>query len=169
DYTTSHLLPEQVQYILALSEPLSIYSRYMDTLLVTRDDQPAFFDDLKTFRCQPRIMTLLTTPASYSLASAADSDPTPAVTRAFLASRFAHPWIRTSLPQRAFLNAEWSGASSAREEEARLREEQRINRLLVPICDAAAAANMFVGAAATGFLATNKRARKYMMKKLSKR
>ncbi|RMZ79488.1 hypothetical protein DV738_g3390, partial [Chaetothyriales sp. CBS 135597] len=239
----------------------------MDTLLVKRDDQPDFFDDLKAFRCQPRIMALLTTPASYSLASASDPDQIYlSVTRAFLASRFAHPWCRTSLPPAAFLNADWSAAASPREEEARLREEARLNKLLVPIwcgfrvrmmpsdevldqfvreregrattstrkqelqvdvddmdestvnwanekpqvqvpekaycmelddeegqkgaatatgatgvarksavsasqhgSDAAVAANMFVGAAATGFLASNKRARKFMMKKLSKR
>ncbi|RMZ91476.1 hypothetical protein DV736_g1295, partial [Chaetothyriales sp. CBS 134916] len=224
------LPPELVQYIHALSEPLSIYTRYMDALLIKRSDHAAFFRDLKAFRCQPDIMTLLTTP-SASTPTFNTREMYLSVTSSFLASRFAHPWCRTSQLKGGWFKAEWS--SFKRQDEARQMEEQKLHKLLVPIwcgfrkedgtgpkqstndakeraeaksqkqqqqpprrinaeayCmelgddndsdgnntlpvpqqdDASAAAKLFVGVAATGFLANNKRARKYLLKKLNKR
>ena len=254
------LPPELISYVHALSEPISIYTRYMDALLIKRPDHSAFYQDLKAFRCQPHIMALLTTPASPDFNS---KDMFLAVTRLFLASRFAHPWCRTSQLKEGWFKAEWG--SIKKQSKVKQKEEQRLHKLLLPIwcgfrvrmtpseevlkkwleeerrneverkhvsadariesqleatdsvlqseaaqrpstapamqdgnlestrstpvnaeayCmelddhetnvaakdeDAAAAAKLFVGIAATGFLASNKRARKYLMKKLNKK
>ena len=254
------LPPELIRYILALSEPIGIYTRYMDALLIKRPDHRDLFRDLKAFRCQFDVMAFLTNPVSPDFNS---KEMFLTVTRYFLASRFAHPWCRTSQLKEGWSKAEWG--SIKKQTEAKQREEQRLHKLLVPIwcgfrvrmmpskevlekwvteerrkeeerkhvsadgrieswldgtegrpqsevcerpstapakregelkpakstpanvegyCmeldedenegmrpskndDAAAAANLFVGIAATGFLASNKRARKYLMKKFN--
>ena len=77
-------------------------------------------------------------------------------------------------PSRMFSDADSSRlpkSSSKRNEEAYCMEisDDELPGPSKDNDDAAAAAKLFVGAAATGFLASNKRARKYLRKKLNKK
>lgn len=127
---------ELAVYVRDLPDTQSTYTRFFDALLVKRPDHSAFFYDLRRFREQDTVMELLADPKS------ADTNPADLriryreTTRSFLASRFAHPWCRTSSGHvreglfRAGLDKSGTRKSDPSEHQ---REEDRMHKLLVPL------------------------------------
>ena len=122
---------ELIHYIQSLNEPIEKYTPYFDALLIKRRNQPSFFRDLRSFRCQEHVIALLTTPSDTP-----DFDVKVLYrqcSRMFLESRFAHPWCRTTpgATKDGWFTAEWGKIK--KQSEAKRREEERLHRLLVPI------------------------------------
>lgn len=122
---------EVVHYVKCLNEPIEKYTPYFDALFIKRRKHTSFFRDLKSFRCQEHVIALLTTPSDTP-----DLDIKALYrqcSKLFLASRFAHPWCRTTpgATKDAWFKAEWGNIK--KQSEANRKEEERLHRLLVPI------------------------------------
>ena len=123
-------------YVRALPDTQSTYTRFFDALLVKRPEHSAFFYDLRCFREQDAVIELLADPESAGADAADLKIRYRETTRSFLASRFAHPWCRTTSGCvregwfRAGLDNSGTRKSDPSEQQ---REEDRMHRLLVPI------------------------------------
>ncbi|KAK7896879.1 hypothetical protein LTR67_004766 [Exophiala xenobiotica] len=118
------IAPDLYRYITSLNESPACYTRFFDALLIQRDSRSQFFYDLKTFREQPIIISLLEpgTKEGYQ-----------ACTRNFVGSRFAHPWCRINSDfQSGWTRSTWVGRTRKASKDDK-REEERLHRLLVPI------------------------------------
>ncbi|KIW56590.1 hypothetical protein PV05_05239 [Exophiala xenobiotica] len=116
--------PDLYRYITSLNEVPACYTRFFDALLIQRDSRAQFFYDLKTFREQPIIISLLEpgTKEGYQ-----------ACTRNFVASRFAHPWCRINSDFKSgWTRATWVGRTKKESNDDK-KERERLHRLLVPI------------------------------------
>jgi hypothetical protein len=121
--------PELARYVKALDDRVTNYSRFFNALLVKTPDHGLFFQDLRAFREQDHITLLLSTPQ-------VEADNLKQIyrdcSRHFLASRFAHPWCRNEYgkAKHGFLD---TVKARQKRSEAKVREEERLHRLLVPI------------------------------------
>ena len=127
---------ELASYVRDLPDLQSTYTRFFDALLVKRPDHAAFFHDLRCFREQDAIIELLADPDSAGANAADLKIRYRETTRSFLASRFAHPWCRTTFGYvregSSGAGLDKSGTSNSASGEQQ-REEDRMHRLLVPI------------------------------------
>ena len=119
------LPPELIRYIKALNEPMIKYSPYFDALMVKRRDHIAFFQDLKDFRCQPRIMILLTSKDEDLDVKALYGE----CTWLFLESHFAYPWCRSTTD--GWFKAEQG--NPRRQSVAKQKDEEQLYARLLPI------------------------------------
>ncbi|KIX01794.1 uncharacterized protein Z518_09521 [Rhinocladiella mackenziei CBS 650.93] len=116
--------PDQHRYIRSLNESPTCYSRFFSALLIKKSMHHQFFRDLKTFREQPIIIALLEPGTKEAYREC---------TRAFVGSRFAHPWCRTESDFKSgWTRASWVGGTRKVSKEDK-KEEERLHRLLVPI------------------------------------
>ncbi|KIW47635.1 uncharacterized protein PV06_00314 [Exophiala oligosperma] len=116
--------PRLYRYITSLDESPACYTRFFDALLIQRDSRAQFFHDLKTFREQPTIITLLEPGSREGYRTC---------TQKFVTSRFAHPWCRINSDfQSGWSRATWVGATKKVSKDDK-KEEERLHRLLVPI------------------------------------
>lgn len=116
--------PDLYRYIVSLNESPNCYSRFFGALLIPKSSHADFFADLKTFREQPVIISLLEPGTSEAYRGC---------TRSFVASRFAHPWCRVNSEfQSGWTRASWVGATKKVSKEEK-KEEDRLHGLLVPI------------------------------------
>ncbi|KIV89874.1 hypothetical protein PV10_07242 [Exophiala mesophila] len=113
-----------LEYIQSLNESPTCYSRFFDALLINKSSHSDFFYDLKTFREQSAVITLLEPGTREAYREC---------TTVFLGSRFAHPWCRTSAAHSSGrIKANWTGRTKKLDAEAK-KEEEKLHRLLVPI------------------------------------
>lgn len=113
-------------YVDGLDEGHENYTRFIDALLVRRNQHRSFYRDLKAFRSQPRVIVLLEQAISHK-------ERYREVTIVFLESRFAHPWCRKSPLKKGFWRAEWGNIDGKPKDAEIEKEEQRLHKLLVPI------------------------------------
>lgn len=115
---------DHLNYIQALNESPGCYSRFFDALLIKKTSHADFFHDLKVFREQPAIITVLEPGTKEAFREC---------TVVFLGSRFAHPWCRSSAAHASgWTKASWSGKTKKLTAEAK-KEEDKLHRLLVPV------------------------------------
>ncbi|KAJ9652133.1 hypothetical protein H2198_008615 [Neophaeococcomyces mojaviensis] len=117
---------DSLLYISSLNEDPKLYTRFFDALLIKRNLHRSLFRDLKAFRQQPQLISLLENAAK-------DKTKYKDVTIIFLGSRFAHPWCRKTPLKKGFWRAEWSMIDGKPKDAEITREEQRLHKLLVPI------------------------------------
>jgi hypothetical protein len=118
------IAPGLYRYICSLDESPTCYARFFDALLIPKSSHAEFMYDLKTFREQPAIIAVLEPGTKEGYRQC---------TRAFVGSRFAHPWCRTACDfQAGWARASWAGTTKSLTREE-IREEERLHRLLVPI------------------------------------
>ncbi|EXJ88167.1 hypothetical protein A1O1_05095 [Capronia coronata CBS 617.96] len=116
--------PDHYRYIRSLNESASCYTRFFDALLIPNPSHSQFMRDLKSFREQPAIINLL---------QQGTKDANRGCTSAFVISRFAHPWCRTTSDfQSGWTRASWMGTTKKVSAKAQM-EEDRLHRLLVPL------------------------------------
>ena len=116
--------PDLYRYIVSLNESPNCYSRFFSALLIPQSSHAEFFVDLKTFREQPVIISILGPGTSEAYRDC---------TRTFVTSRFAHPWCRVNSDFKSgWTRASWAGATKKVSKEDK-REEERLHRLLVPV------------------------------------
>lgn len=121
--------PELARYVKALDDRVVNYRRFFHALLVKTPDHEIFFQDLRAFREQDHVTVLLTTPEDDPCRLKAIYQE---CTRHFLASRFAHPWCRNEYGKHkyGFLH---TTKSRQRKAEVKVKEEERLHKLLVPL------------------------------------
>jgi hypothetical protein len=122
------------QYISALPDTVNNYRRFFSALLIPTKSHEQFFQDLRQFREQPRIIQLISTGFTPDGISASYLE----LTQRFIESRFAHPWCRVSLEGgKGWRRASWLGGTDSQQSkdlrEQIRREEHRLHKLLVPI------------------------------------
>lgn len=124
---------ELILYITKLKEPIDLYQRYFDALLIKRNRQDRFFRDLKQFRRQPQIISLFQNLPGRSVDQLRASNKE--VTRHFLNSTYSHPWCHASNVKSPNLNskAERRKSNFAESPVGSMAEEARLHKLLVPI------------------------------------
>ncbi|KAL6249115.1 hypothetical protein RBB50_004178 [Rhinocladiella similis] len=116
--------PKLYRYVTSLDESPACYTRFFDALLIQRDSRAQFFRDLKAFREQPVIITLLEPGTREGYRTC---------TQKFVASRFAHPWCRINSDFKSgWSRATWVGGTKKVSKDDK-KEEERLHRLLVPI------------------------------------
>lgn len=116
--------PALYQYIIHLHESPACYARFFDALLIQKASHPQLFHDLKAFREQADIIRILEAGTKRAYRQ---------TTRAFVGSRFAHPWCRTTSDFKSgWRRASWVGTTKKPTQED-IKEEERLHRLLVPI------------------------------------
>lgn len=113
-------------YINGLNEGHQCYTRFFDALLIKRNLHRSFFRDLKAFREQPQVISLLDRAGQ-------DKKIYRDVTNVYLNSRFAHPWCRKTPLRKGFWRAEWGNIQGKQRNTEIAREEDRLHMLLVPL------------------------------------
>lgn len=113
-------------YINNLNEGHELYTRYFDALLIKRCLHRSFFRDLKAFREQPSVISLLDKAAQ-------DRKIYRETTIAYLNSRFAHPWCKKTPLKKGFWRAEWGNIQGKQRNTEIVKEEESLHKLLVPI------------------------------------
>jgi hypothetical protein len=122
------------QYMSCLPDTVNNYRRFFSALLIPTKSHEQFFQDLRQFREQPRIIQLICTGSTPDGISASYVE----LTQRFVESRFAHPWCRVSLEGgKGWRRASWFGGTDSQQSrdhrEQIRREEDRLHKLLVPI------------------------------------
>lgn len=118
--------PDCLLYVTSLNEGPQPYTRFFDALLIKRDLHTRFFRDLKAFREQPQLISVLENATT-------DKTLYKSTTLTYLGSRFAHPWCRKTPMKKAFWRAEWGTIDGKQKDSEIAKEEERLHKLLVPI------------------------------------
>lgn len=117
---------DQMYFITGLKESHEVYGRFFDALLIRRNQHRAFFYDLRGFREQPQVISLLDKAGQ-------DKKIYREITIVYLNSRYAHPWCRKTPLKKSFWRAEWGNIDGKPKDPETMKEEERLHKLLVPI------------------------------------
>ena len=113
-------------YITSLNEGHLVYTRFIDALLITRKSHRAFYRDIKAFREQLQVISLLEKAGQNKKLYRE-------ITIVYLGSRFAHPWCRKTPLKQGFWRAEWGNIDGKKRDQEIVKEEESLHKLLVPI------------------------------------